>query len=120
MARVIWIAANTALLLLFLFSVAVQYNDPDPIRWMAIYGLAAVATGLELAGRGIWWVSAPVGATALLWALTFAPRIAGRVPFREMFSAWEMKNIDVEEAREMYGLAIVAVWMAVLTFANWP
>ena len=22
---------------LFLFAVAVQYNDPDPLRWMVIY-----------------------------------------------------------------------------------
>jgi hypothetical protein len=119
MAHVIWAAANGLMLLLFLFSVSVQFNDPDPVRWVVIYGLAAAATGLELAGRATWWLSAPVGVVALLWAFTFIPRVGGRVPLPEMFSAWEMKNLEIEESREMYGLAIVAVWMAALTFANW-
>jgi hypothetical protein len=43
--------------------------------------------------------------------------VLGNVRFIEMFGAFEMKNIGVEESREMYGLLIVAVWMAVLTVA---
>jgi hypothetical protein len=35
---------------LFLVAAAVQYNDPDPLRWMAIYGLAGLACLLALAG----------------------------------------------------------------------
>jgi hypothetical protein len=31
-----------------------------------------------------------------------------------MFEEFEMKNIGVEESREMYGLLLVAGWMAVL------
>ncbi len=119
MAHSVWIGANILMLLLFVFSVAVQYNDPDPVRWMSIYGLAAVACGFTLAGHTLpWWLTVPVGAVALLWAATIAPRVLGKVPFREMFSAWEMKNIGIEELREMYGLVIVALWMAVLTVAN--
>ena len=36
---------------LFLIAAALQYNDPDPLRWMAIYGLAVLACLLALAGR---------------------------------------------------------------------
>ena len=36
---------------LFAFAAAVQCNDPDPLRWMAMYGLAMLACGLALAGR---------------------------------------------------------------------
>jgi hypothetical protein len=31
-----------------------------------------------------------------------------------MFEAFEMRDLGVEESREMYGLAVVAAWMAVL------
>jgi hypothetical protein len=48
----------------------------------------------------------------LVWALTIAPRVVGKVNPGEMFSAWEMKNAGVEESREMYGLLIVSFWMA--------
>ncbi len=40
--------ANWLMIAAFLFSVAVQYNDPDPIRWMLVYGLAALACILKL------------------------------------------------------------------------
>jgi hypothetical protein len=32
-----------------------------------------------------------------------------------MFGAWEMANTAVEEAREFWGLIMIAGWMAVLT-----
>jgi hypothetical protein len=50
----------------------------------------------------------------LAWAVTLAPHVVGRVPFGEMFGAFEMKNVGIEESREMYGLVIIAAWMAVL------
>ena len=43
--------ANGVMAVLFAFAAAVQYNDPDPLRWMAMYGLAMLACGLALAGR---------------------------------------------------------------------
>lgn len=99
----------------FLFSVAVQYNDPDPLRWMAIYGAAAMVCVLAVAGRERWLVSAVIGLVALGWALTLMPDVIGKVRFGELFEAFEMKDERVEVAREMGGLLIVAFWMAVVT-----
>jgi hypothetical protein len=98
----------------FLFSVIVQYNDPDPIVWMLIYGLAAVACGFAIAGRLNWMFPALVGIVALAWALTLAPNVIGKVAFSELFEAFEMKDERVEVAREFGGLLIVAFWMAAL------
>jgi hypothetical protein len=109
-----WRIADAVFLAMFLFSVAVQFNDPDPFVWSAIYGLAAVACALSLAGRLRPWFPAVVGIAALLWAATIAPRVIGRVPFLEMFGAFEMKDLAVEESREMYGLGLVALWMTAL------
>jgi len=111
---------NVLLLLAFAFSVVVQVNDPDPFAWMAMYGLAAAACLLALLRRGHWVIPALVGLTALGWALGIAPRVVGQVRFLDMFGAFEMKSMAIEESREMYGLLIIAAWMAVLTVAMRP
>jgi hypothetical protein len=46
----IWRAANLLMLLMFLFSVVVQYNDPDPFLWMTIYALAELFAEFEMKG----------------------------------------------------------------------
>lgn len=102
------------MLLAFVLSVVVQVNDPDPIRWMALYGAAAIVCGIELTRRVRPWFPALLALLALTWAATIAPRVLGKVPFRDMFAAFEMHNAGIEESREMYGLVIVAAWMAVL------
>ena len=107
-------AANWVMTAAFLFSVAVQYNDPDPVRWMLIYGLAALACILHLRRQLRWYLPAVVCATAFGWAASLAPDVIGRTTLGEMFQSFEMLNTVVEEAREMGGLLIVAVWMAVL------
>ena len=103
---------------LFLFAAAVQYNDPDPLRWMAIYGLAALACVLSLARRLPRLVPALVGVGALAWAGTLAPGVIGRVSVEELFQSYSMLSETVEEAREMGGLLIVAVWMGLLALVG--
>jgi hypothetical protein len=99
---------------LFLLGAVVQYNDPDPLRWAAIYLVAAIACGLAATGRGHWAVPAGVGAVAAAWAATLAPSVLGQVVPSELVGAWEMKDARVEVGREMYGLLIIAAWMAVI------
>ncbi len=109
-----WRAADAVMMLLFTFGAAVQVNDPDPLRWIAVYALAAAACLLSLLRCLRWPLPALLCAIALVWAATLAPNVAGRVPFGDMFGAFEMKNVGIEESREMYGLLIIAAWMAVL------
>ena len=110
----LWRGADAIMLLAFLFSIAVQFNDPDPLPWIAIYGLGAAACASGLLDRGHWAFPVTVGAIAMAWAATIAPRVLRRTPFLDMFEAFEMRDLGVEESREMYGLAVVAAWMAVL------
>ena len=96
---------------LFAMSAAVNLNDPDPIRWVAIYGAAGILSiVVVLTGTVPLLVSAVVGAIALAWSLMWARRVPGHA-YRHMFDEWEMKSTTVEEARETCGLAIVALWM---------
>lgn len=114
-----WRVANAVAAVMFAASVAVQINDPDPLPWMAVYGGAALITLLECIRPVRPIFPALLSVTALGWAATIAPRVIGKVPFAEMFGAFEMKNVGVEESREMYGLMLVALWMAAVALAGW-
>lgn len=112
---------------LFLFGAAVQFNDPDPVRWAAIYTAAAAACLAAARRRAVariaalplpielWlrlWLPLAVGVVALGWALSMLPTAFGRVPFPLLFKELSMASVAVEEAREMYGLFIIAAIMA--------
>lgn len=114
----LWTAANALMLAMFALSVVVQYNDPDPIAWMAVYGAAAVLCGLELRRAASQWAALVLGLAALAWAGYIAFRVHD-VPLGALVAAWEMKEVRVEEAREMYGLTIVGVWMLAIAGAAW-
>ena len=98
---------------LFVLSLAVQYNDPDPWLWMPVYGLAAVLAGFGAAGR------LPAGPNAAALALfvglfaLWAPSLAGAR--HEAFESWHMQSREDEQAREAGGLALCAFWSAVQT-----
>lgn len=100
---------------LFLLSLAVQYNDPDPYLWMPIYGLAAVLAGLGSAGRLPLW---PNAAALLLFLVLFALWSPSLVSARhEAFANWRMQVATDEAPREAMGLALCAIWSAVQTAA---
>jgi len=98
----------------FVYAAALQYNDPDPLRWAAIYLAAAAACVLCIASRLSWQVAGVIALIALVWAGALAARLVGHVSLLQMFDTWKMTNAAVEEAREMFGLLIIAAWMGVL------
>jgi hypothetical protein len=101
--------------LLFAFAAAVQFNDPDPIRWIAVYSAAFVLSLAVAFGRRVPLImTIAVGLVALTWAAAIAFGGPAASEYGHMFDAWEMKSPSVEEAREASGLILVAAWMAVL------
>lgn len=106
---------NGVMAFLFALAVAVQYNDPDPIRWMLIYGAACVVCILIAAHKAPpRLVPLAIGFIALAWSIFWMETGSRSIDlYRHMFDAWEMKSVPVEEAREASGLLIVAFWMAV-------
>jgi hypothetical protein len=109
--------ANAVMCALFGFGALLQLNDPDPLRWVAIYGAAAATCGWLASTRRrnalMGLLPALVAAVALTWAANIAYGSSGRVEFMRLFEAWGMKNAAVEERRELYGLLIVGTWMIV-------
>lgn len=95
--------------------VAVQFNDPDPARWVLIYGLAAllgVGHALDRVPRRLAWI---YGGVCVLWALTLAPAGIGAPP-KAIVTDLAMHAPGVEEAREALGLLIAAGWAG---FVGW-
>jgi hypothetical protein len=108
-------ALNVGTALLFLFAAVVQYNDPDPLRWIAIYGAACLASITAAAGKPFRpAVVAGIAAVALIWSVAIMFQGQGGADYLHMFDAWEMTAINVEQARETVGLLIVAAWMTAL------
>ena len=105
-------ALNVAFVLICVIAAAVQWNDPDPWAWILFYlGSAAVAL-LASHSRSRW----PLGLlllVCLLWGcsilLTFP-----EVQWMDVFDSLQMQSDSVEEARELGGLMLVAIWSLVL------
>jgi hypothetical protein len=107
--RKAWTVANWVMAVVFGLSLAVQINDPDPLRWILLYAAAAAVCVLEARRRTPWPVAAGVALIALLSA-AWIGRDARFVPIRSLFAEWEMRDTAVEEEREIGGLLIVMVW----------
>ncbi|TRZ42891.1 transmembrane 220 family protein [Robertkochia solimangrovi] len=94
--------------LLFIVSAALQYNDPDPYFWYAIYLFAAVLCVLFIFGKLPFWL-------ATLAAVGFI--IGGIFAWPETFEGVQIGDGDIrniEEGRESLGLFIIAFVMLLL------
>jgi len=103
---------------LFIFAAALQYNDTDIARWMAIYLAAALVCILDLSNRPRPALAALVGVIALAWSITYVINGAWKIPLPALFSEWEMKDQSIVAGREMNGLFIVVLWMAFAWFTG--
>ena len=114
--------ASAVMALVFVYSVAVQYNDPDAPVWMAIYGAAAVLSVLAALrpGRPQRLAALLIAVIAASWSLTLVPGVAGRVTWAEIAGDYAMKTHTIEEARESIGLGIVAAWTLLLAIVWRP
>ena len=106
---------NYVMVAIFLLCVILQYNDPDALLWMIIYGLSALVCFLFLFAHLNWSFPALMALGTFGAALYLAPQVIGKVSFAEIFGSMYMKNLTVEKAREMGGLIIIAIWMTILT-----
>jgi fatty acid desaturase len=84
--------------ILFAYSAVLQFNDPDPIRWILLYASVAMLSAASI------FVSVPpsifIGFACLagLWAATLLP---------DVVSARSFTGTEVE--RELAGLFLVSV-----------
>jgi hypothetical protein len=102
-----------AFALLFLLCAVVQWNDPDPARWMLLYGAVAVlSTAAAFGVRAR--VPTLIVFVAILVAFAFwAPSL--RYASLEALQSFGMSgSVQEEEVREAVGLALASIWTAAL------
>lgn len=106
--RMLWIFG----VLFFLLAVAVQYNDPDPLIWMLLYGIVAAASLLallnRLSPRGVVIATIP----HLLFGMWLSPNLLRTSV--DAFRSVGMKNDLDELVREAWGSVICILWMIIL------
>ena len=104
--------------LLFAFGAAVQWNDPDPLRWILAYGSVAVLCVGAAFGRLSLAPTAAVFAAGVVWLVLWSPAF----PHSSLDAArsFGMSGApEEEEVREAWGLALLVAWTAVLLFQAW-
>ncbi len=109
---------NYVFLGLFILSVLVQYNDPDPVPWMLLYGFGAGNCLLYAMGRLRALVSLLTGAVALVWSAWLLPSVINgteTLTADAVFATTHMINERVEIVREIGGLWITFAWMMFLS-----
>lgn len=100
---------SLAFALLFIAFAAVQYNDPDWIIWIYAYLLPAYISFSAFRNRFNSGLIIAVCLAALFGSITFFPY--GH--FEGVALKHGMKTIEIELARESFGLGIVFVAMTV-------
>jgi hypothetical protein len=93
-------------------SAALQYNDPDPLRWAALYLAAGITAVLALARPRLWWTTAVVGAIAAAWAALLWSGVVNHVEASDVWRKMSEKGGKVEEFREAGGLSLVVIGCA--------
>ncbi len=109
--------ANRIMAMLFVISAILQFNDPDALRWAAIYGAAGFACLAAGRFRYAWPLPTAVGLLTLVWAVWLSP-VLTQVGFRDLARSMHAENPSIELGRELLGLLIVHVWMAVLVVVS--
>ena len=107
---------NTLFLIIYLLSATVQYNDPDGMLWATVYLCAAGMCIVKVRNRMQRWLPPVLLAISLLWIGLLLPRIVGQASLTEVFTSISMQTEAAEEAREVGGLFLIALWAGVLSF----
>lgn len=112
-------ACSYFMMVFFSLSVILQYNDPDWLVWMAIYGIILISTIFLTVKAGLLRLHWPLIGLALLYGYGVFLYSDGFLVFSsEFFQASGMKTIKIERARELWGLIICFSWTIILIFYN--
>ncbi|MCB0568841.1 MAG: transmembrane 220 family protein [Phaeodactylibacter sp.] len=99
---------NLFLALLFALFAAVQYNDPDPWRWIIMYGFVAVVSGFAAFGRyHPYLLYIGLGITAI-WMASLLPDFIDwvKIGMPTITGSMKAESPHVEMTREFLGLLL--------------
>ena len=110
--------ASALFALLFAFGAVVQWNDPDPLRWMLAYGVSAGVSAAAAADRLAWPAPAILLAGLGTWLAMWSPAFA-HASLDAARSFGMSGAASEEEFREASGLALQVGWAAALLVFAW-
>ena len=115
-----WRTLCMAMAALLAAGALVQYNDPDPVRWTAMYGAAAwISFVAGCRGRVARFWPAAIGVIAAGWGSSVVAVDGSPLgAYLSMFDRWEMTSAAIEVTREATGLLLIAAWMGVVTWRS--
>lgn len=104
-------AVSWTMAVLLFVCVALQYNDPDPIRWMVVYGAGAVVSVVLPIKKPAAALALVVGVLTLVWSAVLIHEIWDQVELSDLANKMSEKGGAVEVEREAGGLLIEGVWL---------
>jgi len=87
---------------IFLLFVILQYNDPDSLLWIGLYGYAVLVSVFAASGKA--------GTMAVAGLCVYLPFFLWLSPALVDDIHW----LSSEQALEALGLALAAIWMGVV------
>ncbi|HEX8332794.1 MAG TPA: transmembrane 220 family protein [Segetibacter sp.] len=115
-------ALNIFFIILFVFSAALQYNDPDPYVWVPIYLYGALLCFLALKKRYnplLYIIGLVVYTSYAVYLLLDANGLLSWINEHEaenILQSMKATKPWIEETREFFGLAILIVALVVNMF----
>ena len=106
---------NFALAGFFFFMAGLQFNDPDPIYWVAVYGgTALIALSKGLGRYSEFWAAIAIGGVVagLIYAVPGVLNFIDFGSFEELTGEMSASKPYVESTREFGGLMIALIVLA--------
>lgn len=99
---------NIILAVLFLLFAIVQYNDPDPFVWIAIYGIVAVVCALAAFRKYYNWLILLGLAICFIEIISTIPGLIEwmNLGMPNIGAAMKAETPYIESSREFFGLAL--------------
>ena len=111
---------NIFLVILFVLFAVVQYNDPDPWAWIALYTFVAVVSGFAASGRYNRYVLLGGLAICLIWMITLVPDFISWIKMGAPTITGSMKAEEphIELTREFLGLLVCGAALGYHLYAS--
>ena len=109
---------NRFMMAVFFVCLLLQFNEPDPVVWAAMYSVPIVGGYLwerTALGRLVPGIAAAVALIIAVGLIFSAPMAA---PLENTFEQWQMMGEHSEVLREAGGLVLIAGWLAALAFVG--
>lgn len=97
-----------------------QINDPDPEIWVSVYLVATLFSAMAVKGIHPLIPLSICIIACIIGAIYFYPdSVSGWVSYELENKDLTMKTKDSEEARETFGLLLIAAVLSVSAFQGW-